>query len=194
MNSRTVRRAASTSAEPNRNMSSAGGPDQRAGAGAVGLGDQAASPADDRHRDPGRLALDQVGGRRELVGHRGDRHLQRRAERVRLAAVVAQRQPARPRRSPRRSGRSATGRPIVSVIEHRHGDAQPVAQPLAQPPGGAVGVLGQQRHRARRRCWSRPPRRRRAPGRAGSPRCGPGRAGPPPGPSPRRWRSPGRPG
>src|SRR5262249_15879497 len=63
---------------------------------AVGLGDQGGEAAHDRHRYLPRLALDQVAGGGDLVGHGGDRDLERVAERVRLATVVAQRHHPRP--------------------------------------------------------------------------------------------------
>ena len=122
-------------------------PDQRLGAGAVVLGDQVPEPPDQRHRDAGHLALDQVGSRRQFVGDSGDRHLQRLPEGVGLAAVVAQR--GQPRGADGRVRLAYPPGPSHRVGDHhRHVDVAPLAQPAADPARGVVRIRGQQGHRA----------------------------------------------
>ena len=84
------------------------GADEVAGGRAVVGRVQAAHDGD---REPAELALDQVGGARELVGHRdlGDQQLV--ALPVDHAAVAVERRRRPPRRSRRRSARSATSGP-----------------------------------------------------------------------------------
>jgi len=127
-----------------------GRPDQCAGPRAVGLGDQVRQPADHGDRDPQRLALHQVRGGGDLVGHGGDRDLQDGAERVGFAAVV-------PDRDDACGADGVVGLAVAPRPAHRVGDdhAEPpagaAAHRLAQPPGGGVGVGRQQHHRARGR-------------------------------------------
>ena len=126
-----------------------GRPDQRLGARAVGLADQVGQAPDDRHRDAGELALDQVGGGRHLVRDGRDRHLKRPAEGVRLAAVVAQRR--QPGDADRRVGLAVPPGPAHRVGDHHgHGDA--AAGRAARGGSGGPSRPGPRAaaHRARR--------------------------------------------
>ncbi len=118
-------------------------PDQRPGTGAVVVGDQGGEPAHDRDRYLQRLALDQVPGGGDLVGDRGHGDLKGVAERVVLAAVVPHRQ--HPGGADRGVGLPGPPRPAHGVgDDDPDGHPEPGTQRLAQPPGGLVGVLGEQ--------------------------------------------------
>ena len=105
-------------------------------------------PPDQGHGDAGQLALDQVRGGCQFVRDGRDGYLQRPAEGVRLAAVVAQRgQPGDADGRVRLA--HPPGPPHGVGDHHRDDDAPPVAQPAADPAGRVVRVRGQQRDRAR---------------------------------------------
>ncbi len=124
-------------------------PDQRRRARAVRAGDQPGQAAHDRGGHLAGLALDQVAGRGDLVGHGGDRDLQRAAEGVGLAPVVAQRGDAR--RADRGVGLAVAPGTAHGVSDHHpDGGAGALGERPAQPPGRVVRVAGQQHDRAGR--------------------------------------------
>ena len=126
-----------------------GGADKGSRARPVLLGDQFCQPAHDRDRDAERLALHQVAGGRDLVGHGGDGDLEDVAEGVGLAAMVTRREHAR--RADGVVGLPGPPRPAHRVgDDHAEPDAGQGLQRLAQPPGRLVGIGGQQHHGARR--------------------------------------------
>ncbi len=117
-----------------------GGPDQCGSARPVATrvracsDDKLGQPAHHRDRHLIGLALDEFGGRCDLVGHCRDRHLERVAESVGLAAVVAQRQQAG--RSDRDVGLAVAPRAAHGVgDEHADVRAGQLADRLSQPPG-----------------------------------------------------------
>ena len=124
-------------------------PDERPRAWAVVVGDQGGEPTHERDRQLPGLALDQVPGGGDLVRHRRHGDLEGVAERVLLAPVVAHRQ--HPGRADRRVGLAGPPRAAHGVRDHHaDGHPEPPAQRLAQPPGGLVGILGEQHDRAGR--------------------------------------------
>ncbi len=125
-----------------------GWPDDRGRARSGGVGDQVGQAAYDRDRDAGRLLLDQVGGRGDLVGDGSHRDLEQVPERVGLAAMVAQRRD--PGRADRGVGLAGSPWPAHRVgDDHPEPDACPLADGLAQPLGRAIRVDGQQDQGAR---------------------------------------------
>ena len=135
-----------------------GAADQLARAGAV-VG-RPAVPAHDRHGHAGQLALHQIAGRGQLVGHRHLRHPQLVAEPVDLAAGIGQgRQPGH---ADREVDDAAAPRAAHRVGDHdRDVRAGPLGQLGPQPrPRTRPGrpAAGRSRRRAR---WIR--RRRRSP-------------------------------
>ena len=101
-------------------------------------------PAHHGHRHRGQFALDQIGGRRDLVGHRdlGDHQLVAvPVDSTRISVQHSQ------------TGRADSGVDLTVAPgpahrvgdHHRDVDAQPVAQTGAQRGGAAVGIDWQQR-------------------------------------------------
>ena len=100
---------------------------------------RAGHAAQQRRRDPARLALDQVGGGGDLVGHGGLGDLQDAPVVVGAAAVIGDR--AHPGQPDGRVGLAQPPGPPEGVGDHDH-DVGPgqLAEPGPQGGGGGVGV------------------------------------------------------
>ena len=104
----------------------------------------ASQPAQHRYRHSSQLALDQVGGRGDLVGDGDLGGHQLVAVPVDSAQIAVQH--AQPGRPDRRVGLPDSPRPTHRVGDHHgHIDAQRLGQPGTQPRGAGVRVDGQQR-------------------------------------------------
>ena len=111
--------------------------------GPARFGDQLVKTADDGHRDPGRLLLDQVRGGGDLVGDRRHRHLEQVPERVTLPAMIAQRDDSG--RADGCVGLARPPRPAHGVgDDHAEPRAGPLADRLAQCLGRRVRVEREQ--------------------------------------------------
>ncbi len=128
------------SAVPSQNRSSSPG---RSSCRAVEPSSVDGQPAHHGHRHRGQFALDQIGGRSDLVGHRdlGDHQLV--AVSIDDARIAMQH--SQTGRSDRRVDLAVAPGPAHGVGDnHRDVDAEPLAQPRAQRRGAAIGIDWQQ--------------------------------------------------
>ena len=125
-------------------MSSCAGRTRAAASGAVIGSDPVREPADHGDRPAGELALDQLGGGRDLVGDGGDRHVEPVAVRVQLTAQVLERSEAGD--ADRLVDEPVAPRPAQGVADHDgHVDAEyvrPARRAARAPTRRGRGAAG----------------------------------------------------